>query len=113
MYIWDLSDALSCSSFLKRFGVMFRVRYMLMQLGGEPKSLYTVLTFLCSLHTTISPIFSGFLKPRVFVSLCFYVFSHDFSATLGLFSRSNSDKIKRENNAMGILPAASGEASGS
>ena len=113
MYIWDLSDALSCSSFLKRFGVMFRVRYMLMQLGGEPKSLYTVLTFLCSLHTTISPIFSGFLKPRVFISLCFYVFSHDFSATLGLFSRSNSDKIKRENNAMGILPAASGEASGS
>lgn len=86
---------------------------MLMQLGGEPKSLYTILTFLCSLHTTISPIFSGFLKPRVFVSLCFYVFSHDFSAILGLFSRSNSDKIKRENNAMGILPAASGEASGS
>lgn len=35
--VWDLSDALPCSSFLKDFGVLFMVRYMLTQVGNELK----------------------------------------------------------------------------
>lgn len=34
--------------------------------------------------------------------------SHDFSIILGLFPSSSNDKIKREKNAVGLLPKASG-----
>lgn len=80
------------------------------QLGGELKSLYTTLLDHCLalppfhylLHIFWLPKAQGFSFPTLL-----HV-SHDFSVILCLLPRSSSEKIKREKNAMGILPKVSG-----
>lgn len=67
--VWNLSDSLPCCSFLKAFGVLFRVRYMYTQLGGELQNLYT---------TLLDPFFVLYppyaLLHRAFISLHCYMF---------------------------------------